>query len=104
MDLKSFSNNDPYREHRKKEPQPYDTSTKKEEPQPTLDEGDVRKAIGHFSKMNDDQLMGELLKQVTAQKANGTTDNMKQTIERIKPFLSPEQRKRLESIIGQLNL
>ena len=105
MDLRSFSNeDDAYASHRIKEPQAYDTSsTPKEETKP-LDEADVRNAIGHFSKMSNDQLMSELVKHVGMQKAGGKSVHMKDTVEKIKPFLNVEQKKRLEQIVGQLDI
>ena len=87
MDLKSFSG--------KEAPE------QKNEP---MDEAGVKSAINHYSKMSNDQLMGELFKQVASQKAKGQTSNMHATVERIKPLLNAEQKKKLESILKQVEL
>ena len=66
----------------------------KKEPQ-KKSEQDVLGAINHYSKLSNEQLMGELAKLMGKQ----TPDNIKQTIERIKPLLNADQQKRLEDVL-----
>ena len=49
--------------------------------------------------MSNDQLMTELVKHMAAQKQKDGGAGMAKTIERIKPLLTPEQRKRLEEVL-----
>jgi len=103
MDLKSFSNTDDYAAYREEsilhEQSKQETTNKQQ-----MSEQDVRDAIGQYSQLNNDQLMAELMKQVSAQKDKGNISSMQSTIEKIKPFLNPEQQKRLEVIIKQMGL
>jgi CRISPR/Cas system CSM-associated protein Csm2 small subunit len=85
MDLKSFS--------QKEQPK---TET------PNLNEADVRRAINFFGKMSNEQLMRELSKHISAKKRAGKEDEIYSILERIKPMLSTEQRKRLEEIMGSI--
>jgi len=102
MDLKSYSNNDPYAQYRD-ESILHETGNPKKEDK-SMDEGDVRDVIGHFSKMSNDQLMVELAKQIAIQKDKGNESNIKDTIEMIKPMLNDEQRGRLEQITAMLKI
>jgi len=99
MDLKSFSENDPYKKYR--DP---DVLLEKEEKPKVATEDDVKKAVNHFSKMDNSQLMLELAKQVAIQKDKGNHEQMSETIERIKPFLNAEQKKRLDVIISSMGI
>jgi len=99
MDLKSYSA-DPYAPYRD-ESILHEPENKGDKP---ANEGDIRDAIGHFSKMSNDQLMVELAKQISIQKGKGNESNVKETIERIKPMLNAEQRKKLEQILMSLGL
>jgi len=69
-----------------------------------MNESDVRSAIGHYSKMNNDQLMSELVKQITKKRDKGEMQNVRETIEKIKPFLNAEQKARLETIVASINI
>ena len=60
---------------------------------------DVYKAINYYSKFSNEQLMTELAKQLAAQRKKGKGDEILRTVERIRPFLNPEQQKRLEEIL-----
>jgi len=102
MDLKSFSNTDDYAGYRD-ESILAEKETPREEPK-KMDEQGVRDAIGRYAKLNNDELMIELMKQVSMQKDKGNSDSMKQTIERIKPFLNNEQKERLELLIKQMGI
>ena len=84
MDLKSFAE--------KNQPKP-------DEKVGNLNENDVRRAIKYFGNMPNDQLMRELSKHISAKKRAGKEAEIYQIIERIKPFLSAEQRTRLEEIM-----
>jgi len=64
-----------------------------------MQEKDIKAAINNFSKMSNDQLMAELVKYMAAQKQKDGGAGMAKTIERIKPLLNPEQRKRLEEVL-----
>jgi len=98
MDLKSFSNTEPYAAYR-------DESILKEKPEPKdkVSEQGVKDAINHYSKMSNDQLMIELAKQISSQKSKGNSSSMMQTVERIKPLLNDEQRKKLDTILKQVD-
>ena len=60
---------------------------------------DVMSAINKYSKLSNEQLMAELAKHMAAGRAKGNSAQMQQVIERIKPLLNAEQRKRLEEIL-----
>jgi len=77
---------------------------KKEQAKETsnLNEADVKRAIKHFGGMSNDQLMRELSKHITAKKRAGKEAEIHSILERIKPFLSDEQRKRLTDIMGSI--
>lgn len=66
-----------------------------------MNENDVRRAINHFSKMSNDQLMRELQKHLVAKRAQGREHEIQSVIERIKPLLNDEQRRRLSEIMEQ---
>ena len=72
----------------------------KQENTSNMNENDVRRAINHFGKMSNDQLMRELTKHLTAKKAQGREHEILAVIDRIKPLLNHEQRKRLDEIMG----
>ncbi|MCL2755894.1 MAG: hypothetical protein FWE45_02465 [Firmicutes bacterium] len=100
MDLKSFSHGDPYAPYR-------DEAILKEENQAdntNMNEQDIRQAIGKFSSMSNDQLMMELAKQIGMQKDKGNANSIRETIEKIKPLLNAEQQKKLQHIIGTLDI
>jgi len=100
MDLKSYSFKDPY--HGYRDSDVLHNPPKEEEKK--MSEDDVREAISHYAKMDNDQLMGELMKQVTAQKDKGNTKNMKEIIDKIRPFLNDEQKARLNQITKSMGL
>jgi len=90
MDFKNYS-------------QTHTSTPKAEETKPEqtagLNEKDVRRAINHFSKMDNNTLMRELTKHLSAKRAQGREHEIFEVIERIKPFLSPEQRTRMTQIL-----
>lgn len=67
-----------------------------------LDERDVRRAINHFGGMSNEQLMRELSKQISAKKRAGKEDEIYSVLEKIKPMLNADQRKRLDEIMGSI--
>ena len=89
MDLKSYSTTEAH----KKTPEGEHNGPREE---------DVRRAIKHFSGMSNDQLMRELSWHLARQRANGKSEEVKRTIERIRPLLSVDQRKRLEEILEKV--
>ena len=68
-------------------------------PKDSMSETDIRRAINHFSKMNNDQLTRELSRHLTAKRAQGREHEIVAVIERIKPFLNDEQKRRLSEIM-----
>ena len=102
MDLKSFSNTEPYSAYR--DPEILKEKPKEETKEKPMTEKDVKDAIGTFSKMSNDQLMVEFAKQIASQKQKGNTSNMLQTIERIKPMLNADQQKKLGKILEQVDM
>ena len=68
-----------------------------------MNEKDIKEAIASYSKLSNDQLMAELVKHMSAQQAKDGGANMKKTIERLKPLLNAEQRKRLEEVLRSVN-
>ena len=64
-----------------------------------MQEKDVKDVINAYSKLSNDELMAEFVKQMAAQKAKDGGTSMRETIDRIKPLLNDAQRKRLEEII-----
>jgi len=101
MDLKSFSNTDDYAGYRDES---ILAEKEVQEDAKKVDEQGVKDAIGRYSKLSNDELMVELMKQVAMQKDKGNSSSMKQTIERIKPFLNNEQRQRLEILVKQMGI
>jgi len=97
-DLKTYSFNDPYDGYRDKD------ILKEKSDEKIVTESDVKDAIAHFSKMDNNQLMMELAKQIGMQKEKGNQTHIKETIERIKPFLNEEQKQRLEEIIKRFDI
>ena len=67
-------------------------------------ENDVREAIKHYAGRSNDELMAELVKQIAKKREQGEMQSVRDTIERIKPFLDAEKKKRLEIITGQLDI
>ena len=65
-----------------------------------MNEKEVREAIRGFSTMSNDQLVAKLAEYMAGQKAKDGGAQMMKTIERIKPLLNAEQRKRLEEILA----
>ena len=102
MDLKNFSNTDDSAGYRDQDDLHEQATETKQESK--MSEQDIREAVSRYSKFSSDELMMELMKQVSFQKDKGNTDSMKNTIEKIKPFLNAEQQKRLEVIIQQMKL
>lgn len=98
--LKDFAKTQPQPEPKVAEAKTFEQPTESKQ----MDEGDVRAAIGHFSKMSNDQLMGELVKQIAGKRERGEMQGVKDTIERIKPFLDTEQKAKLANILKQLNV
>ena len=88
MDLRSYSQTDSKPNEKKPEP-----------PKNNMNEADVRRAINFFSKMSNEQLTRELSKHLSAKKAQGKENEIMAVLERIKPFLNDEQKKRLSEIM-----
>ena len=101
MDLKSYANTEPYAKYRDEE---ILSEKKKVETDKKNDEADVKRAINHFSKMSQDQLMVELGKHIGSQKDKGNAGQMKETIGRILPMLNAEQKQRMSAILKQFDL
>ena len=91
MDFKSFSET-----RTGKEP---DKQPEENQPAGAMSENDVRRAINHFGKMSNDQLMRELSRHLAAKKAQGREHEISGVIERIKPLLNDQQRLRLNEIM-----
>ena len=64
-----------------------------------MQEKELKDAISQYSKLSTDQLMTELVKHMAAQHAKDGGASMNQNLERMKPLLNAEQRKRLEEIL-----
>ena len=101
MDLKSYSNTEPYSSYRDKEVLKEQVKEEKKEKaeHKQVTEGEVRQAINKYSGMDNNQLMAELAKEMARKKQDGKTGEVSSTIERIKPFLNGEQQKRLDEIM-----
>jgi hypothetical protein len=69
-----------------------------------MSENDVRRAINYFGGMSNDRLMQELSKLLAAKRREGKEKEVLDTVERIKPLLNPEQRRRVEDILKGMNL
>jgi hypothetical protein len=68
-----------------------------------MNEKELKDVINSYSKLSSDQLMSELIKHMAVQNSKDGGTNMRQTIERIKPLLNAEQRKRLEEILKNVS-
>ena len=68
-----------------------------------MNEKDVRGTIDQLSKLSNEELMAEFAKHMAQQKSKDGGESMKKTIERIKPFLNAEQRKRLEEVLKSVD-
>ena len=96
MDFRSYSGSDtrlPRRDASRND------EKKQEQAMGGMNEADIRRAINHFSKMSNDQLMRELSRHLSKKKAQGRENEITAVIERIKPFLNDEQRRRLSEIM-----
>jgi len=68
-----------------------------------MNEQQIKAAINTYSKLSTEDLMTELAKHMAAQKQKDGGASMKQTIERLKPLLTPEQRKKLEDVLASVS-
>ena len=64
-----------------------------------MNEKIIKSAIEHYNQMSDEQLMAEFIKHFASQKSKDGGESMRKTIERIKPLLNEQQRKRMEDIL-----
>ena len=69
-----------------------------------MNEKEIKQTIDGLSRMSDDQLMAEFMRQFASQKSKDGGANLVKTINRIKPLLNEEQKKRLEDILRRVNL
>lgn len=62
-------------------------------------------AFEKYSSMDEDALISELIKNVSASKADGSYDPQKMTafINAVSPSLTPEQREKLNNVIRIIN-
>ena len=88
MDLKGYASSTESRQEKKQD-----------QPKNNMNEADVRRAINHFSKMSNEQLTRELSRHLMAKKAKGQENEIIEVIERIKPLLNDEQKRRLSEIM-----
>ena len=84
MDLKSYS------------------SKESDQKNPAPSHEDIMSAISKYSKLSNDELMLELAKHMNIQRGKGRNDEISSTIERIKPLLNNEQKKKLEEILKRV--
>ena len=68
-----------------------------------MNEKDIKKVIDGYSKLSNEELMVEFAKHFAAQKSKDGGASMQKTIERIKPFLNDQQKKRLEEILTSVH-
>jgi len=68
-----------------------------------MNEAQIKAAINAYSKLSTEDLMTELVKYMAIQKQKDGGTQMQQTIQRILPLLSPEQRKKLEEILANVD-
>ena len=66
--------------------------------------GMYEEAVRRFGNMSEDALVGKLIDIVREQKSSGTFDEVQllSFVNAVTPHLSPEQRKRLESLLGMI--
>jgi len=69
-----------------------------------MDVKQVKQAIDNFSKLSDEELMTQLAQYMAAEQAKDGGKSMMKTIERIKPFLNSDQKRRLETILKGLDI
>jgi len=67
-----------------------------------MNETIIRAIIENYSKMSNEDLMVELAKHMSRQREADGGANMAKTIERIKPLLNAEQKKRLEEVLASV--
>lgn len=67
-------------------------------------EEQVKKTFDKYSKFSNQQLMDELLTQVSNQKKNGTFSfvELSEKINSLKPMLSEEQIKNIDNLLSQI--
>jgi hypothetical protein len=63
---------------------------------------EMSSTVNFLSKLNDEQLLKELQKQVNIKRNNGTANDIHKTIATIKPFLNDAQQQRLNNILEQI--
>jgi len=69
-----------------------------------IDEEDMKRKIKDYSKLSENDLMGELYKEVGKQKSKGNFDigQLSQQFQSIKPMLNQKQSANLEKILKNL--
>ncbi len=69
-----------------------------------VDNKKIEEAYNTYKDMNENQLMAELLSQVSKQKQNGTFNyqQIKNSVETLTPFLNEEQKNNLLSILEKI--
>lgn len=69
-----------------------------------VNEEQVKKTFDKYSKFSNQQLMDELLTQVSNQKKNGTFSfvELSEKINSLKPMLSEEQIKNIDNLLSQI--
>jgi len=67
-----------------------------------MNQNDIKQIIENYGKLSNDELMTEFAKFFAQQQAKDGGASMRKTIERIKPFLNPEQRKRMEEVLASV--
>ena len=64
-----------------------------------MNQSDLKKIIEDYGKLSDTELMLEFAKYAAQQEEKDGGENMRKTIARIKPFLSAEQRQKLDAVL-----
>lgn len=86
----------------------YSNSSKQEDVKTKQDrqreEEKLEQIYNNFKDKNEDELLSELFKNVENQKQNGTFnyDGLKNTIDKISPFLTKEQNLKIKEILAKL--
>lgn len=71
----------------------------------TNEEKNIEEVYEKYKNKSQDELIEELFKNVNEQKQNGTFnyEGLKNTIQKVSPFLTREQNLKLKELLGKLN-
>ena len=99
MEKHNEAQSDPYKDYRSTEILDRVSGDNK-----TIDADNVRDTIAELAQMDQGSLMSALIGEVSKKMANGETDDMLNTVAKIRPFLNADQGAKLDNILKTIGL